>query len=95
MINLLIWGPLDLFVFNSLAGKIHSKSFPLTGTITNKLLALIHGDLVQMPVRTASGYRYFVAFYDDALSYHAAYLLRTKDETFEAFKAFKAWAEEC
>ena len=46
-----------------------------------------------MPVASASGYRYFVAFHDDASGFHAAYLLRKKSDTFAAFTDFHAWAE--
>ncbi|KZV60593.1 hypothetical protein PENSPDRAFT_546426, partial [Peniophora sp. CONT] len=28
-----------------LAGKMHARSFPLTGTVTTRVLALVHGDL--------------------------------------------------
>jgi transposase InsO family protein len=72
---------------------MHSEPFRTTGTITAGLLDLVHADLVYMPNRTASGFQYFVAFHDDASDWHAVYLLKTKDETFDAFCKFKAWAE--
>ena len=72
---------------------MHARSFPSTGTVTTQLLELVHGDLVEMPVRTAQGFRYFVGFHDDASSYHAVYLLRKKSDTFDAFMEFKAYAE--
>jgi transposase InsO family protein len=76
-----------------LAGKMHADPFPSTGTKTRGVLDLVHADLVQMPVRTHSGYRYFVGFHDDCSSFHRVYLLRAKSDTFAAFKQFKAWAE--
>lgn len=76
-----------------LAGKMHARSFPSTGTVTTRILELVHGDLVEMPVRTAQGFRYFVGFHDDASSFHRVYLLRKKSEAFDAFMEFKAWAE--
>jgi len=76
-----------------LAGKMHAHLFRSTGTVTTGILDLVHGDLVSMPVRTQSGYKYFVAFHDDASGFHAAYPLRAKSDTFEAFCVFKAFAE--
>ena len=76
-----------------LAGKMHARSFPSTGTITTSVLELVHADLVEMPVRTAQGYRYFVGFHDDASSFHAVYLLRRKSDAFDSFMEYKAWAE--
>jgi len=76
-----------------LAGKMHAHPFSSTGTITTGILDLIHSDLVQMPTASMSGYRYFIAFHDDASSYHAAYLLKKKSEAFNAFLMFKAYAE--
>jgi transposase InsO family protein len=73
---------------------MHADPFPSTGTVTAGILDLVCADLVQMPVRTASGFRYFVGFHDDASSFHAVYLLRKKSETFDAFRQYKAWAEK-
>ena len=42
---------------------MHARSFPSTGTVTTRVLELVHGDLVEMPVRTAQGFRYFVGFH--------------------------------
>ena len=72
---------------------MHALPFRSTGTITSGILDLVHGDLVSMPVAFASGYRYFVAFHDDASGFHAAYPLRKKSDTFAAFTNFHAWAE--
>ena len=77
-----------------LAGKMHSDGFPSTGTITPGILDLVHSDLVTMPVRSVSGYLYWVGFHNDASSYHAVYPLKTKGEMFAAFKQYKAWAEK-
>jgi len=56
----------------SLTGKMHALPFCSTGTVTSGILGLVHGDLVSMPVASASGYRYFVAFHDNASGFHAA-----------------------
>ena len=77
-----------------LAGKMHSNPFPSTGHSTPDILGLVHMDLVgPMPVRTHSGFCYFVGFHNDASKFRAAYPLRSKDEALGAFVEFKAWAE--
>ena len=76
-----------------LAGKMHALPFRSAGTVTNGILNLVHGDLVSMPVASASGYRYLVAFHDNASGFHAAYPLRKKSDTCAAFTNFHAWAE--
>jgi len=42
---------------------------------------------------TCHGYHYWVVFVDDYSRLAAAYFLKSKAETFEAFKRFKAWAK--
>src|SRR6201999_1621696 len=57
---------LDSVCIPCLAGKMHANPFPSTGHSTPDILGLIHMDLVgPMPVRTHSGFRYFVGFHDD------------------------------
>ena len=53
----------------------------------------IHTD-VWGPSRTPTrqGRHYFVTFTDDATRYTICFLIRTKDEAFEAYKSFEAWA---
>src|SRR5229473_5354146 len=43
-------------------------------------------------IATCQGRRYFITFTDDTTSYTTTFLLRTKDEAFEAYKRFEAWA---
>ena len=43
-------------------------------------------------IATCQNQRYFVTFTDNATRYTVTYLLRTKDEAFEAYKSFEAWA---
>ena len=62
--------------------------------LTSELLALVHADLAVIPVRTPSGFPYFVAFHDDASAFHAVYPLRQKSDAFDAFVRFKTWAEK-
>ena len=55
-----------------LAGKMHARPFSSTGTITTGVLDLVHSDLVQMPTASMSGYRYFIAFHNDASVEHCS-----------------------
>ena len=77
-----------------LSGKLNSAPFPpLTSRAANSL-DLIHSDVHgPLPVRTPSGMRYWVTFIDDCKRYRVVIPMRSKDETFGAFKTFKAWAE--
>ncbi|MGH7238798.1 MAG: hypothetical protein ACREHG_01900, partial [Candidatus Saccharimonadales bacterium] len=46
-----------------------------------------------MPVQSSGGHRYWCLFVDDSTKFWGLYFLRTKDQTFEAFKVFKAAME--
>ena len=77
-----------------LAGKMHSNPFPSTSSHASKPLELVHIDLHgPLPVATCEGYRYWVTFIDDASSHCAALQLKRKSDTFDAFKTYKAFAE--
>ena len=43
-------------------------------------------------IATCQNQRYFVTFIDNTTRYTVTYLLQTKDEAFEAYKSFEAWA---
>ena len=59
-----------------------------------RLLHLVHSDVHgPLPVRTHSGYRYWITFINDSSCLRAAMLLKAKSNTFAAFKQFKAHAE--
>jgi transposase InsO family protein len=54
----------------------------------------VHTDLWgPAPVTTAGGRRYYITFTDDHTRFTKIQLLRTKDEAFEAYKSFAAWAK--
>jgi transposase InsO family protein len=57
-------------------------------------LELVHSDLCEMNgVLTKGGKRYFMTFIDDCTRFCYVYLLKTKDEALNYFKAYKAEAE--
>jgi len=77
-----------------LAGKMHANPFPLSKHRAKKPLELVHSDLHgPTQTRTHSGYRYWISFIDDYSRYRVVYLLKAKSEAFDAFKRFKALAE--
>jgi transposase InsO family protein len=70
------------------------QSFSFHSSRAQSLLELVHMDLHgPLPVATREGYRYWVTFIDDASSHHAALRLKRKSDTFDAFKTYKAFAE--
>lgn len=57
---------------------------------TSTLLQLIHTDICEMNYLSCHGKRYFITFIDDYSRYTYVFPLKTKDETFETFKTYKA-----
>ena len=77
-----------------LAGKMHSNPFLSSPSCSTKPLELVHSDLHgPLPVAMREGYRYWITFLDDATSYRAAMRLKCKSQALDAFKLFKAAAE--
>ena len=53
-------------------------------------LDLIHTDIYNFKfIQTRAGKKYFITFIDDSTRYCHVYLLRSKDETLDAFKVYK------
>ncbi|KAJ3529505.1 hypothetical protein NM688_g7844 [Phlebia brevispora] len=70
-----------------LAGKLNAAPFLSSSSRASKPLELVHSDVHgPLPVRTASGMCYWVMFIDDNTRFRYVVLLKSKDETFEAFK---------
>jgi transposase InsO family protein len=77
-----------------LAGKMTASPFPTSSSQSTKPLELIHSDLHgPLPVATAEGYRYWITFIDDYSKLRAVMFLKRKSDAFEAFRTFKAYAE--
>jgi hypothetical protein len=70
-------------------------SFPKDETTkASKLLELVHSDVCKlMKTTSCGGPRYFVTFIDDFSRKNHVYLLKTKGEVFNKFKAYKALVE--
>lgn len=77
-----------------LAGKMTSNPFPTTHHRASRPLELVHTDLHgPMPTATHDGYRYWIVFVDDHTRFRTAMLLKRKSNAFDAFRQYKAWAE--
>ena len=77
-----------------LAGKLNAAPFLPSQNRAPRVLYLIHPDVHgPLPVRTPSGYCYWVTFLDDKPILKAVLLLKSKGEADAAFRQFKAWAE--
>jgi hypothetical protein len=77
-----------------LSGKMNANPFPPSMTRASKPLELIHTDLHgPFKVRTMSGYRYWITFIDDHTRFRAVMFLKSKDQAFDAFRRYKAYAE--
>lgn len=86
----------DPFCESCIAGKHHRTIIPKSVSSRRSLpLELVHSDLHgPTHVRTASGHRYWVVFVDDSTRFRYVFLLKTKAETLDAFKQYKAMAEK-
>ena len=76
-----------------LAGKMHANPFLSSDNRATELLELIHSDLHHVGTTSHSGYNYWITFIDDHSRYKAAVPLKRKSDAFDAFKTYKAWAE--
>jgi transposase InsO family protein len=76
-----------------LAGKMHSKPFHLSSTRATHPLELVHSDLCGPLPQSHNGFKYWITFIDDCTGLRVAFTLKHKSESFEAFKTYKAWAE--
>ena len=73
--------------------KMIKKPFKSVERNTN-ILDLVHSDLCEFNgMLTRGGNRYFITFIDDSSRLTYVYLLRHKDDAFNAFKIYKAEVE--
>ena len=76
-------------------GKMTRAPFPKRTERKSELLEIVHTDICG-PMRTESigRGRYFVTFIDDHSKWCEVRVIREKNQAFEAFKEFKAYAEK-
>jgi transposase InsO family protein len=75
-------------------GKNVKATFPSSETRSKGILHLIHSDVEgPMPVVSVKGASYYVTFIDDFSRKSWIYFMKTKDEVFSHFRAFKTQME--
>ena len=75
-------------------GKNVKKFFPKSSSRSKGILHLIHSDICgPMTSPSLSGCLYYVIFIDDCSHNSWIYFLKTKNETLDKFKEFKALVE--
>ena len=76
-------------------GKQHHHNIPKSTTHRRtSLLALVHTDLKgPLPVQSPEGWKYWQPFVDDKSRWKAIAFLKQKSEALQAFKQYKAYAE--
>lgn len=75
-------------------GKMHRSRFGSRSEHRAKGVGdIIHSDLASFPVQSREGFKYYVSFVDDYSKVSLAYLLKSKSQTFSAFKHFRAFFE--
>ena len=75
-------------------GKYAKATFSKSNNRAECVLGLIHLDICgPMSTRALRGGEYFITFNDDHFRKNWIYFLKTKDEVFDRFKAFKALVE--
>jgi arginyl-tRNA--protein-N-Asp/Glu arginylyltransferase len=73
--------------------KITKKPFPKAER-NSQILELGRSDICELNGNlTRGGKRYFITFIDDSSRYTYVYLIKSKDESFEIFKRYKAEVE--
>ena len=76
-----------------LAGKMHANPFPSSDNQATEVLELIHSDLHYIGITSHGGHNYWITFIDDCSKFKAVVPLKRKSDAFDAFKRFKAFAE--
>ena len=82
------------FCVSCVKAKATREPFPNRKVRAAGCLDLIHIDVCgPLPVKTVSGYRYFLSIVDDHSHCVVTYLLQEKGEAFQNVKEFITWAE--
>jgi len=74
-----------------IAGKMSANLFSPSANHNRSPLALVHSDLHgPLLVVTHQDYKYWITFIDDSTRFRSIHLLKSKSQTFEVFKDYKA-----
>ena len=75
-------------------GKIHKFLFPISETVYDSPLQLIHSDLWgPAPIVSSNEYKYYIHFIDAYSRYTWVYLLKAKSKALQTFINFKTQVE--
>ena len=74
-------------------GKSRQLPFPPSKSQAETTLALVHSDLDKMSTASIDGYKWTATYLNDHTQYGMMFFLKHKDEQFDTFKTYKAWAE--
>ena len=74
-------------------GKSKRLPFPPSKSQAETTLALVHSNLDEMSAASINRYKWTATYLDDHTCYGMMFFLKHKDEQFDAFKTYKAWAE--
>ena len=74
-------------------GKSKRLPFPPSKSRAETTLALVHSDLDEMSAASIDGYKWTATYLNDHTHYGMMFFLKHKDEQFDTFKTYKAWAE--
>ena len=76
-----------------LAGKMNANPFRARDERSSIPLEVIHSDVHYLKSPTREGFKYWVTLIDECTDLWAVIFMKLKSETFDAFKEFKAFAE--
>ena len=83
------------FCEECIGGKHHRSRFEASTSQTKEPLELVHSDVCgKMNRKSIGGAEYFLACTDDKSRYSWVYPLKTKDQAFDRFLAWKAMVEK-
>ena len=74
-------------------GKSKRLPFPPSKSRAETTLALVYSDIDEMSAASINGYKWTATYLNDHTRYGMMFFLKHKDEQFDAFKTYKAWAE--
>ena len=74
-------------------GKSKRLPFPPSKSRAETTLELVHSYLDEMSAASIDGYKWTATYLNDHTQYGMMFFLKHKDEQFDAFKTYKAWAE--
>ena len=74
-------------------GKSKRDPFPASDSCSEKILDLVHMDLVEFLSLSIESYKFMLTILDDYSSMSLSFFLKRKSDAFASFKAYVAWAE--